>query len=92
MLLLGFLLLFALMTRISGVPRPEDATEFYVLVLGATLGMCLMVSANHAPDHPAGDRDGQRAVLRPGGHPAPPPAQQRSGLEIRGLRRRGPPA
>ncbi len=48
MLLLGFLLLFTLMTRISGVPRPEHAAEFYVMVLGATLGMCLMVAANHA--------------------------------------------
>ena len=48
MLLLVFLLLFTLMTRISGVPAPQHAAEFYVLVLGATLGMCLMVAANHA--------------------------------------------
>ena len=47
MLLLVILLLFTLMTRISGVPRPQHAAEFYVLVLGATLGMCLMVAANH---------------------------------------------
>jgi NADH-quinone oxidoreductase subunit N len=46
-LLLGFAVLFALYTRLSGVPGREEATEFYVLVLGATLGMCLMVSANH---------------------------------------------
>ena len=29
------------------MPDRDDATEFYVLMLGATLGMCLMVSANH---------------------------------------------
>ena len=29
------------------MPDRDDAAEFYVLVLGATLGMCLMVSANH---------------------------------------------
>ncbi len=47
----GLLLLSAVLlvvfTRISGVPEDEDATEFFVLVLGALLGMCLMVAANH---------------------------------------------
>jgi len=47
MLLLLFALLFTTFTQVSGVPDQEDAGEFYVLVLGATLGMCLMVSANH---------------------------------------------
>jgi NADH-quinone oxidoreductase subunit N len=47
-LLLLFGLLLVGFTRISGVPDPDDATEFYVLMLGALLGMCLMVSANHA--------------------------------------------
>ena len=46
-LVLLFAVLFALVTRTSGVPDRDSATEFYVLVLGATLGMCLMVSANH---------------------------------------------
>ena len=46
-LLLFFLLLFTGFTQVSGVPDREDTTEFYVLLLGATLGMCLMVSANH---------------------------------------------
>ncbi|MBN2024323.1 MAG: NADH-quinone oxidoreductase subunit N [Pirellulales bacterium] len=46
-LLLLFVLLFVMFTQCSGVPREESATEFYVLVLGATVGMCLMVSANH---------------------------------------------
>jgi NADH-quinone oxidoreductase subunit N len=46
-LLLGFVVLFAALTRITAVPEREDLTEFFVLILGATLGMCLMVSANH---------------------------------------------
>ncbi|MGD9127158.1 MAG: NADH-quinone oxidoreductase subunit N [Planctomycetia bacterium] len=46
-ILLGFTVLFTLFTQISGVPEPEDATEFFTLVLGAVIGMCLMVSANH---------------------------------------------
>ena len=46
-LLLAFAVLFTLYTRLSGTPDRDDATDFYVLVLGATLGMCLMVSANH---------------------------------------------
>lgn len=45
--LLVFAVLFVLFVRISKVPDEEDATEFFVLFLGATLGMCLMVSANH---------------------------------------------
>ena len=48
MLVLLFVLLFAVLTRISGVPDAQDAAEFFVLILGATLGMCLMISANHA--------------------------------------------
>ena len=46
-LLLVFVVLFAIFTRLSGVPDRDDAADFYCLVLGATLGMCLMVSANH---------------------------------------------
>ena len=46
-LLLSFLVLFALLTRLTGMPERDDATDFYVLIAGATLGMCLMVSANH---------------------------------------------
>jgi NADH-quinone oxidoreductase subunit N len=42
-----FLVLLAVFARISGVPDRDDATEFFVLALGAALGMCLMVSANH---------------------------------------------
>jgi NADH-quinone oxidoreductase subunit N len=46
-ILLFFAVLFVLFTRISGIPDKEDGPDFYTLVLGATLGMCLMVSANH---------------------------------------------
>ena len=46
-LLLLFALLFATFTQISGIPLRKHSTEFFVLVLGAVLGMCLMVSANH---------------------------------------------
>jgi NADH-quinone oxidoreductase subunit N len=34
-------------TKVSGIPDREDGADFYTLVLGATLGMCLMASANH---------------------------------------------
>ncbi len=46
-LLLFFAVLFALFTRISGVPDRDAAPDVYSLVLGATLGMCIMASANH---------------------------------------------
>ncbi|NIL98079.1 MAG: hypothetical protein GTO53_09770, partial [Planctomycetales bacterium] len=46
-LLVFFALLFVILTRISGIPDEEDAADFYTLVLGAVLGMCLMASANH---------------------------------------------
>jgi NADH-quinone oxidoreductase subunit N len=45
--LLLFALLFVLFTLLSGIPDREDAPDFYSLVLGGTLGMCLMASANH---------------------------------------------
>ena len=46
-LLMGFLALYILFTRASGIPDREDGADFYTLVLGSTLGMCLMASANH---------------------------------------------
>ncbi len=46
-LLLLFLVLFALFTRLSGIPDKQDSADFYCMVLGAALGMCLMASANH---------------------------------------------
>jgi NADH-quinone oxidoreductase subunit N len=46
-LLLGFLVLYIVFTKASGIPDREDGADFYTLVLGSTLGMCLMTSANH---------------------------------------------
>lgn len=45
--LLLFLVLFLIFTRLSGIPDREDSPDFYTLVLGGTIGMCLMASANH---------------------------------------------
>ena len=47
LLLAAFLVLYIVFTKVSGIPDREDGADFYVLVLGATLGMCLMASANH---------------------------------------------
>ncbi|MBX3397678.1 MAG: NADH-quinone oxidoreductase subunit N [Gemmataceae bacterium] len=50
-LLRAFLLLTAMLAlvlaRIAGRPDVDDSADFVALVLGATLGMMLMVSANH---------------------------------------------
>ena len=45
--LLLFAALFVIFTWLSGIPDLEDGPDIYTLVLGATLGMCLMASANH---------------------------------------------
>ena len=47
LLLAGFLVLYVLFTKVSGIPDREDGADFYTLVLGGALGMCLMASANH---------------------------------------------
>ena len=46
-LLLLFAVLFVLFTRVSGIPDREDGPDFYTLILGSTLGMCVMASSNH---------------------------------------------
>ncbi len=46
-ILLGFTVLFATFTQMTGVWDRDDQAEFYVLILGSLLGMCLMISANH---------------------------------------------
>ncbi len=45
--LLFFLVLFVVLTRLSGIPDREDGPDVYTLVLGGVVGMCLMASANH---------------------------------------------
>ena len=46
-ILIGFVVLFLLFSRLTRVPDKEERPDIYVLALGATLGMCLMASANH---------------------------------------------
>ena len=46
-MLLLFAILFTTFTQMAGASDQDDLTEFYVLMLGALLGMCLMISANH---------------------------------------------
>lgn len=46
-ILLAFTILFVIFTKFSGMPGKDDRTDFYCLILGAVIGMCLMVSANH---------------------------------------------
>lgn len=46
-ILLFFAVLFVLFTKLSGIPDREDAADFYTLVLGGIVGMCLMATANH---------------------------------------------
>jgi NADH-quinone oxidoreductase subunit N len=45
--LLSFTALVIWLTLLTGIPDREDSADFYCLLLGATLGMMLMASANH---------------------------------------------
>lgn len=45
--LLAFAVLFILLARLTGLADRSDGQDFYTLVLGSTLGMCVMASANH---------------------------------------------
>ncbi len=45
--LLGFSALIIWLSLLTGIPDREDSADFYCLLLGATLGMMLMASANH---------------------------------------------
>ena len=46
-LLIGFAMLLVILTRLTGIPDAEDSPDFYTMLLGATLGLCIMSSANH---------------------------------------------
>lgn len=46
-LILGFSGLFVIFVWLSGFPEPSEATDFLSLYLGAVVGMCVMVSAEH---------------------------------------------
>src|SRR5262249_23158976 len=45
--LLGFAVLVIWLSTLTGIPDREDSADFYCLLLGATLGMSIMASANH---------------------------------------------
>ena len=45
--LLVFLVLVIALTVLSGISDREDGPDFYTLLVGATIGMMLMASANH---------------------------------------------
>jgi NADH-quinone oxidoreductase subunit N len=45
--LYGFTALIIGLSILTGIPDSEDSSDFYVLVLGAVLGMALMVASNH---------------------------------------------
>jgi NADH-quinone oxidoreductase subunit N len=45
--LFAFTALVILLTLMTGIPDQEDSADFYCLLLGATLGMSIMASANH---------------------------------------------
>lgn len=45
--LLIFAVLFIILSRLTGIATPKDSQDYYCLVLGSTLGMCLMASSNH---------------------------------------------
>jgi NADH-quinone oxidoreductase subunit N len=45
--LLGFLVMALWMTLLTGIPDRQDSADFGTLLLGSTLGMMLMASANH---------------------------------------------
>jgi NADH-quinone oxidoreductase subunit N len=45
--LMAFAVLFVILSRLTGIADREDGQDFYALVFGATIGMCIMASANH---------------------------------------------
>src|SRR5690242_12392099 len=45
--LMAFAFWFIILVRLTGLADRQDGQDFYTLLLGATLGMCLMASANH---------------------------------------------
>jgi NADH-quinone oxidoreductase subunit N len=47
MFLVAFAFWFIILVRMTGLADRQDGQDFYSLLLGATLGMCLMASTNH---------------------------------------------
>ena len=47
MFLFAFAALVVFLSLLTGIPDREDSADFHVLLLGATVGMSIMASANH---------------------------------------------
>src|SRR6185369_7791449 len=47
MFLFGFTALIIALSMFTGIPDREDSGDFFCLLLGATIGMSIMASANH---------------------------------------------
>jgi NADH-quinone oxidoreductase subunit N len=45
--LAAFALVFVLLSALTGIADRNDGQDYYALVFGATIGMCIMASANH---------------------------------------------
>src|SRR5262249_56780551 len=45
--LYGFTALIIWLSLLTGIPDVEDSADFYVLLLGAAVGMAMMAAANH---------------------------------------------
>ncbi len=45
--LLAFMVMVIWLTLLTGIPDREDSADFYTLLIGSTIGMCLMASTNH---------------------------------------------
>jgi NADH-quinone oxidoreductase subunit N len=45
--LMAFAVLFVILSQLTGIADREDGQDYFSLVFGATIGMCIMVSANH---------------------------------------------
>ena len=45
--LMAFAVLFVILSQMTGIADREDGQDYFSLVFGATIGMCIMISANH---------------------------------------------
>ncbi len=45
--LMAFVVLFVILSQLTGIADRDDGQDYFSLVFGATIGMCIMVSSNH---------------------------------------------
>jgi NADH-quinone oxidoreductase subunit N len=45
--LMAFAVLFVILSQLTGIADRDDGQDYFSLVFGATIGMCIMVSSNH---------------------------------------------